>query len=204
MSIWDNSFLMADESEKLAQLLQSAGDGDRQALAELVEIHEPMLVQWARKRLGYPLRTLEETRDIMNDTWMVVMRKMSTFEYQDNESFARWLRGIVTRIVLQKANGGHLKRRLLMPEGADVADLGATPSTSASLTELQRLRYSELRNFEKIDRVIYRLRMRGFSSAQIADLVGMSDRGVRMRFAKVDAKLRLRLRKLLGAEGDQE
>ena len=196
---------MNDDAAKITQLLDSAKDGDREALAELVEMHEPMLVRWARERLGYPLRTLEDTRDIMNDTWMVVMRKIPTFNYEDSSSFGRWLRGIVTRIVLQKANSGHLKRRLLMPEGSDPCDLGATPSTHASLIELQRLRYAELRSFEKIDRAIYRLRMRGFASAQIADLVGMSDRGVRMRFAKVDARLRLRLRKLLGAtDGDPQ
>ncbi|MFT7619369.1 MAG: RNA polymerase sigma factor (sigma-70 family) [Planctomycetota bacterium] len=188
---------MEDNSPNLFELLTSAQAGDRDALTKLVEMHEPMLVRWSRKRLGYPLRTLEETRDIMNDTWMVVMRKIGSFEYEDSRSFARWLRGIVTRIVLQKANGSHLKRRLLMPEGVEVSDLATTPSTRASLGELQRLRYAELRQFEKTDRVIYRLRMRGFSSTQIADLVGMSDRGVRMRFAKVDARLRLRLKKLL-------
>ncbi len=195
---------MSDNSQKLFDLLDAAKGGDRAALNRLVEMHEPLLIRWARKRLGYPLRTLEETRDIMNDTWMVVMRKLPSFEYEDSRSFLRWLRGILTRIVLQKANGGHIKRRLLMPEGVDVKDMAATPSTRASLGELQRLRYAELRAFEKIRAmVIYRLRMRGFSSAQIADLVGMSDRGVRMRFAKVDAKLRLRLRKLLDGDRDE-
>ncbi len=197
--MWDSNG-MEENSPEVPELLDAAKNGDREALARLVEIHEPMLVRWARKRLGYPLRTLEETRDIMNDTWMVVMRKMPRFQYDDSTSFARWLRGIVTRIVLQKANGGHIKRRLLLPDGAEISDLDATPSTKASLSELQRLRYAELRSFDKIERVIYRLRMRGFSSGQIADLVGMSDRGVRLRFAKVDARLRLRLRKLLDGE----
>ncbi len=195
---------MSAENPQFAQLLDAARDGDRGAVSTLIENHEPQLVDWARRRLGYPLRTLEETQDILNDTWMVVMRKLSRFVGDDPDAFLHWLKGIVTRVVLQKANGGHLRRRLLMPEGTDLPDLGATPSTQASLTELQRLRYAELRRFERLERLIYRLRMRGFSSGQIADLVGLSDRAVRMRFARVDARLRLRLRRLLDQGGGDD
>ena len=193
-----------DEPESLKELIERAQGGDRDALSALVDAHEPMLVRWARKKLGYPLRTLEDTRDIIHDTYAVVIRKIAQFHYEDSRSFARWLRGIVTRIVLQKAGGNSLKRRLTMPEEPRLADLGATPSTSAMLHEAQRHRYRVLREFDRLDRLIYRLRMRGFSSTQIATYCGMTDRGIRLRFAKTDARLRLRMKGFLeGAPFDE-
>ena len=193
---------MSDESRSAIRgLIDQAKGGDRDALAELVNMHEPMLVRWARKRLGFPLRTLEDTRDIIHDTYAVVLRRIDQFEYEDRQSFARCLRGIVTRIVLQKANGVHLRRRLLMPDSEKVTDHDATPSTTAAIKEITRKRYAILRKFDRTDRFIYRLRMRGFSSTQISDFVGMTDRAVRMRFARVDAKIRLKMKKFLEEQG---
>lgn len=180
----------------LAALIARAQAGDHMALTELVNLHEPMLVRWARKRLGQPLRSLDDTRDIIQDTYTVVLRKISQFRYEDSTSFARWLRGIVTRIVLQKAGRIDLKRRAAMPEDPFVPDLATTPSTTALLQELVRFRYRVLREFDRTDRLIYRLRMRGFSSEQISAHCGMTDRAVRMRFAQTDARIRLRMKHL--------
>lgn len=192
-------------SETLPELIRRAKGGDREALSTLIDLHEPMLVRWARQRLGYPLRTLEDTRDVIHDTYAVVLRKIDRFEYHDPRSFARWLRGIVTRIVLQKSGAVGIRRRLKMPDEPGVPDLSATPCTSATVREIKRARYGVLREFDRTDRIIYRLRMRGFSSSQIADYVGMTDRGVRMRFAKTDAKIRMRMMKLVDTQrGDDE
>lgn len=192
---------MSDRNVSIVELVTAAKGGDRDALAELVNLHEPMLVRWARKRLGFPLRTVEDTRDIIHDTYAVVLKKIDKFEYEDSKSFARWLRGIVTRIVLQKAGGIHLKRKLRMPDDPKFEDLGSTPSTQATVREIRRYRYGVLRTFDRTDRFIYRLRMRGFSSSQISDHVGMTDRGVRMRFARVDAKIRLKMRHFVEEKG---
>jgi RNA polymerase sigma factor (sigma-70 family) len=182
-----------DEPSSLRDLIARAQAGDSQALSELVTLHEPMLARWARRRLGYPLRTLDETRDIIHDCYTVVLRKIGQFRYEDSTSFARWLRGIVTRIVLQKAGGVDIKRRLAMPEEPNAADSASTPSTAAALSELVRYRYAVLREFDRTDRFIYRLRLRGFSSQQISELCGMTDRGVRLRFARTDARIRMRM-----------
>src|SRR5687767_15607164 len=77
-------------------LVAKAQAGDRDALGRLFELHEPMMTRWARRRLGMPLRTLEETRDVLHDAYGVVMRKVGGFRMEDSKSFARWLRGIIT------------------------------------------------------------------------------------------------------------
>lgn len=183
----------------IVELVESAKAGSREDLARLFEMFEPMMLRWARRRLGQPLRTLDETRDILHDAWQVVLRRIGSFEMEDSRSFPRWLRGIITRVVLQKAQNPYLKRRQALTEEFQPPDLELTPMTRLSLDELVHLRYRLLRNFDRMDRVIYRLRARGVSSAAIADRVGMSDRAVRMRFARTDARLRLRMKQLAEA-----
>ena len=76
-----------------------------------------------------------------------------------------------------------------------------TPMTRVSIDELTRWRYRILKEFERMDRRIYRLRVRGKSATEIADLVGLSDRAVRMRFAKTEARLRTRMLRLIEVGG---
>jgi RNA polymerase sigma factor (sigma-70 family) len=187
--------------ESIRELVVKAQAGDRQALGRLFELHEPMMCRWARKRLGMPLRTLEETRDVLHDAYTVVLKKIGAFRMEDSKSFARWLRGIITRVVLQKAGGQYLRRRSALAEDMPVASPELTPMTRVSLEELTIWRYRILKEFERMDRRIYRLRVRGKSSTEIADLVGLSDRAVRMRFAKTEARLRTRMLRLLEVGG---
>ncbi len=177
----------------LRALIEKARNGDRDALGQLFEMHEPMMTRWARRRLGMPLRTLEETRDVLHDAYQVVMRKIGLFHMEDSRSFARWLRGIITRVVLQKAGGQHIKRRTALEDDMAVLSPDLTPMTRISIEELVQVRYRILREFDRMDRRIYRLRARGFSSLAIADMVGLTDRAVRLRFARTDARLRIRM-----------
>jgi RNA polymerase sigma-70 factor, ECF subfamily len=188
-------------AETIRGLVAKAQTGDREALGRLFEMHEPMMTRWARRRLGMPLRTLEETRDVLHDAYGVVMRKIATFRMEDSRSFARWLRGIITRVVLQKAGSQYLRRRTALSDDMPVASAELTPMTRVSVDELTRWRYRILKEFERMDRRIYRLRVRGHSSTEVADLIGLSDRAVRMRFARIEARLRVRMLHLLEVGG---
>lgn len=185
------------EGARVPDLVAAAKEGDREALASLFQIHEPMMLRWARRRLGIPLRTLDETRDILHDAYQVVLRKIGSFRMEDSRSFARWLRGIITRIVLQRSGSPHVRRRDPGTATLEAADLSMTPSTRLGLEELQEHRYRILRNLPRGDRLVYRLRARGWSSSEIAARLGVSDRVVRTRFARTEARLRARLQELL-------
>jgi RNA polymerase sigma factor (sigma-70 family) len=180
-------------------LVQAAQAGDREALARLFAVHEPMLLRWARRRLGRSLRTLDETRDVLHDAYQIALAKIASFQMEDNKSFARWLRGIIARVILKKAAHPYLVRRTAVDEDFQPPDLDLTPFTRLSLDELTTYRYRLLRMLPRLDRLIYRLRVRGWSSSDIADRVGLTDRAVRLRFAKTDARIRVRMRKLAEA-----
>jgi RNA polymerase sigma factor (sigma-70 family) len=161
-----------------------------------------MLLRWSRSRLGQSLRTLDETRDVLHDAYQVAIRKIPEFQMQDSKSFARWMRGIVTRVILKKSSSQYVVRRRPMNEEYQPPDLDLTPFTRLSLDELKNLRYRILKECPREDRLIYRLRVRGMGSEQIADHLGVTDRNVRQRFARTDAKLRLRMRRHLEGRSD--
>ncbi len=185
--------------EGVRRLVLQAKAGDGQAVARLLGMHEPMMLRFAKKRLGTSLRSLDDTRDILQDAYQIVLRRIGSFEMEDSRSFARWLRGIITRVVLRKAGAPYVIRRAALPENREPQDLELTPMTRLSLEELRRWRYRFLRECERMDRLIYRLRMRGCGAAEIAARLGVTDRAVRMRFAKTDARLRLKMKNLVEA-----
>ena len=181
------------------QLVKQAQAGDQQALMRLIQAHEGMLVRWARRRLGHSLRTLDETRDVLHDAYQVALVRIGSLRMEDSRSFARWMRGIVTRVILRKAGSQYLQRRMPMLEEYQPPDLDLTPFTRLSLNELKDMRYRLLKEESRTDRLIYRLRVRGCSATDIANRIGVSDRNVRMRFARTDARLRLQMKRHLDA-----
>ena len=203
----DDRSLPGDSADRTLQgirsLVEKSRSGDHEALSRLFEMHEPIMVRWARRRLGQPLRTLDETRDVLHDAYEIAMSKIGTFQMEDSKSFARWLRGIITRVVLRKAGSPWIRRRTPMSEEYEPPDLDLTPMTRLTLEELRNHRYRILREMDRMDRLIYRLRARGCSSSAIADRIGMTDRAVRMRFAKTDARIRLRMLQLVEEHRDE-
>ena len=184
-------------------LVARAQSGDSEALGRLFDLHEPMLIRWARRRLGQPLRTLDETRDVLHDAYGVALTRIASFEFEDNKSFARWMRGIITRVVLRKAGSPHIARRRVMQEEGELSDPDLTPMSRLSLEEMKHARYRFLKEFPRTDRIIFRLKTRGCSSSEIALRVGMSDRAVRMRFAKTKARIRLKMLALVEGHRDE-
>jgi len=184
-------------------LVARAQDGDSRAMERLFDLHEPMLVRWARRRLGQPLRTLDETRDVLHDAYQVALTRIGAFRFEDSKSFARWMRGIITRVVLRKAGSPHVVRRKSLLQEHQKEDPDLPPMSRLSLQELKDARYRFLRESGRTDRLIFRLRARGCSSSQIALRIGMSDRAVRMKFAKTEARLRLKLLQFIEAHRDE-
>jgi RNA polymerase sigma-70 factor (ECF subfamily) len=74
----------------LLQKLRRPEDG--QAWGEFVELYTPLLLAWARK-LG--LQDADAT-DLVQDVFVLLLRKMPGFVYDPSRSFRGWLRTIAT------------------------------------------------------------------------------------------------------------
>lgn len=184
------------------ELIVAAQKGDRRAAEELFRIHEPFVLGWVSRRLGLKLRSLDDTRDVLHDAYAIVLLRVGDFNPDDAANFGRWLRAILHRVLLRKSDAPDVKRREALPQDVTAAAADITMNTRLSLPEIEAMKERLLEGFEDVDRVIWRERQRGVPSTELADRLGMTDRNIRLRFAKTDAAIRVRLRKALGEDHD--
>jgi RNA polymerase sigma-70 factor, ECF subfamily len=84
------------ESSSDRELLVEIAAGDRGALRELFERHQPWLAARVRQRCGEP----EIVADVVNDTFLVVWDKPGRFKGEGE--VAAWLWGIAIRTLLHR------------------------------------------------------------------------------------------------------
>lgn len=187
----------------MRELILAAQKGDRRAAEELFRIHEPAVVGWVSRRLGLRLRSLDDTRDVLHDAYALVLARVADFDPDDAANFGRWLRAILHRVLLRKSDAPDVKRREALPDDVTAAAADITMNTRLSLSEIETLRERLLEGFAEEDRVIWRERQRGLAAAEIAARLGMTDRNVRLRYAKTEAAIRVRLRRAMGEDADE-
>lgn len=86
-------------------LCERAAAGDGAALAALLQDYEPRLLEYARRRLPIPVRSLAEPEDIVQETCYEACRLIRGFVPQGPHSFYRWLVRIANfriRAIIQK------------------------------------------------------------------------------------------------------
>jgi RNA polymerase sigma-70 factor (ECF subfamily) len=77
------------------QLLARIREGDADALNQLIERHLPALQRWARGRLPYGIRDLEDTADLVQETVIQALRHLDHFEYRREGALQAYLRQAV-------------------------------------------------------------------------------------------------------------
>lgn len=76
-------------------LLLRARDGDDQAFQQLYERHVERLKARVRARLHGPLGRKVDASDILQDAYLVALRRLASFEDRGDGSFGAWLGQIV-------------------------------------------------------------------------------------------------------------
>lgn len=80
---------------------------DEAAWARFVELYAPLFFHWAN-RTGMPA---EDAADLVQDVFLVLVRKLPEFDYDPNRSFRAWL-----RTILFNQWRDRLRRDAAMPE----------------------------------------------------------------------------------------
>lgn len=78
---------------------------DSQAWSRFVQLYTPLVLQWVSD-LSIPE---SEKNDVVQDVFMVLLGKISTFEYDTKQSFRGWLR----TITINKCRDLHRKKKRL-------------------------------------------------------------------------------------------
>ena len=177
------------DRDALATVIARVAAGDEVAFARLIAAHHDDMARVAFVICG----DADMAQDAVQAAWPKVWRKAGTV--RDPERIKPWLVSVAANEAKQLARGrGRRQVREVAVDpavhGVRSAD-GVDPSERAAEIDLA----NALATLDPTDRTVLALRyVAGFSSAEIADVVGLTAGGVRARIARLLDRLRRELR----------
>jgi RNA polymerase sigma-70 factor (ECF subfamily) len=163
-----------------------------------VDLYTPPLYRWARSR------GLQEADagDLVQDVFVVVLRKLPGFRVDPGKSFRAWL-----RTVARNRWRDRLRRESALPfqDGTDGSKLPPTPDTAAEFAEEEYRNYLARRALEVMRaefrpgtcRACWEHVVSGKPAARVAAELGMTPGAVYVARSRVLARLRRELRDLI-------
>lgn len=170
--------------------------GDSEAWGRFVDVYTP-LIFYSVKKLGLPP---DDVPDVVQDIFVLLLKKLPSFEYQRGDSFRAWLSVIARNkcidvlrkrrpIPVGSASDGHLA-----PDNAElITDREYNNFVTRRALELMRSEFSE-----NAWRACWEHVVEGRPAAEIAEQLGMTVNAVYIAKSRVLRRLREELAHLLG------
>jgi len=173
---------------EVAELVQRAQEGDRDAFGRLVEQFQPTVYAIALRRLGNASEAVELTQDV----FLHVLRRIH--QLREPERFAGWMRQVAVRMAINRAT------RRVAPATVDTGILeGACERAHQPVDELitreraERL-WEALRRLKTLDREsLVAFYIRGLSLVEIAGELDVPLGTIKRRLHTARKRLRLEL-----------
>ena len=186
---------MAD-SPSSAVLVERAQAGDRAAYGRLLAAAGDRVRLYLRVRLGRRLRSVLESEDVLQETWLEAHRAFPGFRWQGEGSFVRWLCRIAERRIQGLLDHhGARKRTPPVGGGADEPSAGVpgTATSAGEREETERL-VAALDALDEPERTAVLLRFfAGLSLDEVAHATASSPTSVRRLLGRALATLGDRL-----------
>ena len=174
--------------------IAAAKSGDRFALAKLLATCDPRLRARAEARLDAALRPRRGPDDLLQDTYMEVVRRINSFEGRDLGSFLSWVGVILDHKLIDLRRAAHCQardvdREVLAEAGAEgssywslldhlYADSG-TPSRMIRRQEALAAMLACITGLSAAHRQVLQLRfLEGLSVAATAERLGKSEAAI--------------------------
>ena len=181
--------IMPDET-RIQDLVERARSGDLQAFAELFEPLRPRLLASIRSRLSPAIRQRVDPEDVLQDTYVRGLHSLSRFQWQGEDSFARWLQAIASHVALDVVR--HEGRRPALRLERDVQGDAAAPSRGLRRQERQDRLIKALRTLNPDHQTVLELsRMEGQSIREIAERMERSESAVKNLLLRATRQLKL-------------
>jgi RNA polymerase sigma factor (sigma-70 family) len=188
---------MSETSEPFAVLLAQARQGDRNALAQLTQQYEPKVRLVARVLLGPALRPYLDSVDLVQSVHHTVMLGLRAAQFDlagpDN------LLALALTLVRRKAarHWRRLQRQQRLSSGdADkepiaplLASLSAPQEDPAQAAQFKDQVEQLCRNLNETERRMLEARLQGYSTAEIAQQVGLHPIALRVRLTRLRQRL---------------
>jgi RNA polymerase sigma-70 factor (ECF subfamily) len=209
---------MGDENAE-RELLRRAAEGDEGAWAEVVGRFEPRLRRMLHLRLNRRLQGRLDEGDVLQEAYLEVHRKLPEYAADPRLPPFLWVRHIAG-LKLVEVHRRHLGtqardagREITLHRGglpeADSASLAAqlmgaltSPSQAVQRAELRLAVQAALAELDPDDREVLALKhFEQLSTAEAAEVLGLSKAGAGHRYVKAVKRLREALERLPGFAG---
>ncbi len=193
-------------NDETRHLVSQASQGDRPAVAQLLERYLPGLRAFIRMRAGPMIRRRESESDLAQSVCREVLEHVDKFQYGNETGFKRWLYTTALRKILHRYEYYAADKRNVMRDIPIVGQGDSSRSDEQMLGEAYRtfstpsqhaMKREEIERVEKaFDRlrddqreVISLAHVVGLSRAEIAEQVGKSEGAVRTMLSRALAEL---------------
>jgi RNA polymerase sigma-70 factor (ECF subfamily) len=212
------SAAMTSESDEVSGLLQRAATGDAEALRELFSRYRDRLKRMVHLRLSRRLSGRVDDSDVLQEAYLDAARRLDEYIREPSLPFFLWLRHL-TGLKLAELHRRHLgtqlrdaDREVTLHRGglplADSVSLAAqllgtltTPSQAVIKAETRLLVQEALNSMDPIDREVLALKhFEQLSTAEIAEVLGLSKAGAGSRYLRAIKRLREILARIPGFE----
>ncbi len=173
---------------EVAELVQRAQEGDREAFGRLVEQFQPTVHAIALRRLGNVSEALELTQEV----FLHILRRIH--QLREPERFAGWLRQVAVRMAINRAT------RRLAPSTVETSVLegacerGLQPVDELITRERAERLWMALRRLKTLDREsLVAFYIRGLSLVEIADELDVPLGTIKRRLHTARKRLRQEL-----------
>jgi RNA polymerase sigma-70 factor (ECF subfamily) len=198
--------------------LRRAAEGDEEALRSLLQGHRDRLKRMVHLRLSRRLAGRVDDSDVLQEALAEAARKLPEYAKEPKLPFFLWLRHL-TALKLAEVHRRHLgtqlrdaDREVTLHRGglpmADSVSLAAqllgtwtTPSQAAIKAETRLMVQKALNAMDPIDREVLALKhFEQLSTAEIAEVLGLSKAGAGSRYLRAIKRLRAILEQVPGFE----
>ncbi len=198
---------MWPDSERTAELLQNAQQGEATAVNELMERHRQAVRQMVQMRLDRAVAARVDASDVVQDVLLEASQRLNDFIENGSMPFHLWLRQLAKDRLIdmhrrhrgaqrrsvdreQRVGAGSSERSSINLDGV-LADGQLTPAAASIRRELEQRFLTALQELSDDDRDIILMRhQEHLTNSEVADALGLSQPAAGMRYLRALRKLR--------------
>ncbi len=173
------------------ELVRKARDGDTAALRDLVTYAYPTVRRWALVHTGDP----SEADDLTQDVLVQMIRRLGT--YRGSSAFGTWVYAVTRNAAADRRRRANRRAHLKVDPGALVnlrPDVGESPDRAVDRARLGSLLRTFFDELPARQREVFNLAdLQGFTSPEIAEMLGIEPVSVRAHLFKARRTLRVRI-----------
>jgi len=174
------------EAETTAEIVSRALNGDRAAFEEIVLLHERRVLTLAYRLLG----TSEDAQDAAQEVFLRAFRYLRRFD--PTKPMEPWLVRMTVNVCRVAGRKRSRNRSFIVPdELPDYVDAGKNPHAQLYAEEQKQLLYEALGTLGEKERAAVVLRdIEGFTTAEVAEILGTVEATVRSQISFARLKIR--------------